>query len=247
MALRRPSKHSIDLYNQLVENQNKVRKQLRKIHKHAEETLGAGRLPALVIPKSAHKIRSNHFSGLTPEELRRRLKAYWGKYQDLKRLFANGMDSYLKETVFNGYKELWSGENGIGELPEGKFGRYSKEQIAFADEKTASVMKLYNQLFTRGVDFFMALLYTNKILDFKVIYDELHNIGGRGYSYIEQQSDFLKVYNSPKARAELVERAKEVMGEYRHSERAKKRAKQHKDKANAKLSKELDTPYHSEV
>lgn len=248
MSIRRPSKHSIDLYNQLVEQQNKVRRQLLKMHKKAEETLGAGRLPALVIPKSAHKVRPDNFirrEGMSIEKLREKLREYWARYAQMKKLFGKGIDSYLKETVFRGYKELWTGENGIGEDPEGAFGRYSKEQIQNADSRTASVMQLYNQLFTRGVDFFMALLYTNKVLDFKVIYDELHHIGGREYTYIDQQADLLKVYNSPKARLDLIRQAQEVTGDYKHSERVKKRARQRKAKDEAKLSEELGTKWHS--
>ena len=70
--LRKPSQRSINLYNRLIEQQNKVRKTLIHVHKKAEETIGAGRLPALIIPKSAHKIRNNQFSISGP--YRRRIK-----------------------------------------------------------------------------------------------------------------------------------------------------------------------------
>lgn len=225
--LRKPSQHSIDLYNKLVQQQNEVRKKLRAMHIKAEETLGAGRLPALVMPKSARKIKKSQFQGLTPEQLRARLKAYWKKYKEMKLLFAKGINSYLKNTVFKGYKELWQGKDGINELPKGRFGRYTKEQIE--NSQLGSFMELYNQLFTRGVDFFMALLYTGKVLEFKVIYDEL-NGKGRGFTYVEQQADMLKVYNSPKARTELVEKARLLTGYYEHSESVKRKAKAQENK-----------------
>ena len=38
-----------------------MRKTLQRVHKRAEETLGSGRLPALIIPRRARKIRSNKY------------------------------------------------------------------------------------------------------------------------------------------------------------------------------------------
>lgn len=234
--MRRPSQRSIDLYNQLVAQQNKVRKQLRKLHKKAEETLGAGRLPALVIPKSARKIRMHDFQGLTPEQLHARLRAYWKAYQEKKALFGKGLKSYLARTVMQGYLELWQGKDGIGEEPEGSFGRYSKEQIENSDK--GEFMQLYNQLFTRGPEFFLALLYTGRVVAFKEIYDEIRGLG-RGYRYVEQQADMLSIYASPKARTKLMEEAEKITG-YKHSKAVMKRVDNKDKNVQAKRNKGLD-------
>ena len=233
--LRKPSQHSIDLYNQLVDIQNQIRKKLKRMHKNAEEVSGAGRLPALVIPKSAHKIRRSHFEGLSPAELRARLKMYWARYKTAKELFSGGLNSYLAKTVMKGYKELWlngSGSfGGIGEKPEGYFGRFSKEQIENSDMGRA--MEVYNLLFTHGTAFFMALLYTDKIIDFKWIYDDLTG-KVEANTYLNQQIDNVVRYLSPKNRADLMKQAQYVTGEYKHSKRAKERANYAEKQANAR-------------
>ena len=82
--MRVPSERTINLYNRLVANQNKVRKTLIRLHKNAEETSGAGRLPALVIPKSARRIKNNYFQVLSKDELKRRLKAFYNKLRQAK-------------------------------------------------------------------------------------------------------------------------------------------------------------------
>ena len=206
--LRRPSKHTIDLYNQLVNQQNKVRKQLRKIHKKAEEALGVGRLPALVIPKTAHKIK--HSDSIS------NLRLFWSRYRQMKQLFSSGLKSYLAETVYKGYKELWQDEQfGIGEKPEGAFGRYSKEQIE--NSPNGRIMEVYNILFTTGAEFFLALLYTGRVIAFKYIYLEMNGVGNKEYSWIEQQADLLTNIRSPKVREKIMEEAKAYIGEYNHS------------------------------
>lgn len=196
MALRKPSQRSIDLYNQLVSQQNKVRKQLRKIHKRAEEAFGAGRLPALIIPKSARRIKMSHFEGLTPSELHRRLRVYWKTLTELKRNFAKGLKSYLAKTVKNGYMELWRDqiESHSGERPEVFNGYlYSKEQIE--NSEYGDFMKTYNRLFMLSPEVFLALLYTGRMIAFKYIYRELEKIG-RGDSsgsWLEEQNELLNL------------------------------------------------------
>ena len=161
--LRRPSQRTIDIYNQLVAKQNQVRKTLIKMHKQAEETLTAGRLPALVIPKRARKYRNMFSAGLSKTELKRRLKAFWDKYRTAKELFSGGVSSYLKQMVFKGYKDLWIEQ--LGEAPEGKFGRYTPDQIRLS--RMGRAMEVYNMLFTHGSDLFLSLLYTDRVTEFK--------------------------------------------------------------------------------
>lgn len=194
--LRKPSQRSIDLYNQLVAQQNKVRKTLRRIHKQAEEALGAGRLPALVIPKSSHKIRRNYFEGISPAELSRRLKAFWGKMAELKSLFSKGLKTYLAKTVKNGYMDLWLDqiEKHSGERPEAFNGYlFSKEQIE--NSEYGDFMTTYNRLFMLSPESFLALLYTGRMIAFKYIYREMEKVG-RGDSsgsWLEEQNDLLNL------------------------------------------------------
>lgn len=228
MALRRPSQKSIDLYNRLVAEQNKVRKTLRKIHKNAEESIGAGRLPALVVPKKARKITQRFFD-VDKSKLAQRVKEYWKKLKDMKLHFMRGIESYLAETVMKGYKELWlDSQYGIGEEPEGYFGRFSEEQIRNSDNPNA--MRSYNALFTNGAQFFLALLYSDKIIPFKYIYMELQGIGGREYSYLEQQVDILSPYVSRAERYKLMDEASEITG-YKHKESTLKKAREKEKRA----------------
>jgi len=221
--LRRPSQRSIDIYNQLVEQQNKVRKSLLKLHKEAEERLGVGRLPALVIPKRARKIRNIFNQGLSKVELRRRLQAFWRRYRQSKDLFSQGMSSYIKNTVMKGYKDLWiNNQYGIGEAPNGAFGRYSKEQIEYSDK--GDYMEVYNQLFTHGSDFFLALLYSNRIVEFKYIYADFKGDVERNY-YVEQQLEMVRDVSNAKGRKQLFEVARYYKDDYKHSKKVLKNAK----------------------
>lgn len=224
--LKKPSSRSIAIYNELVAKQNEVRNTLKRIHKHAEETLTAGRLPALVIPKRARKLRQNYFSGLSKAELRARLKKWWAQYRRMKEMFAGGINTYLKTTVFRGYKDLWTDQ--IGQDPNGYFGRYSEEQIKKSDMGHA--MEVYNMLFTHGSDFFMALLYTGKVTEFKYIYDDLVGKVEKNY-YLDDQIDKIKRYLNPANRKILFSQADKVTGNYRHSQKAINKAKKLEKKA----------------
>lgn len=223
---RIPSQKSIDLYNQLVAKQNKVRSQLRKIHKNAEEALGAGRLPAIVIPKSAHKIKRSYFEGLSPKELQRRLNIFRAKVRQAKELFAKGLQSYLGKTVKDGYLELWrdqikdfSGEDPVGFVGRDGIARmYSKEQI----EKSpyGDFMKTYNRLFRLSPEGFLALLYTGKMISFKYIYEEMKSTrAGSGYSWLDQQNDILNTASvdmgmSPKEFLHMLSSSKAIKKAY---------------------------------
>lgn len=233
--MRRPSQRSIDLYNQLVKRQNEVRKALRKIHKHAEETLGAGRLPALVIPKSAKRIRRNYFEGISKAELTRRLRMFWNSYKQARELFSgkDPLRKYLGRTVFDGYRQLWV--DLIGTDPEGSTGHYTQEQIINAGD-AGQFMEVFNKLFSRGQEmYFLALLYTKQVIEFKWIYQE-YITGGVNYEYgyLSQQRDILARYiNNPKARKELYERASEITG-YNHQNKTISKAEKRKERYERK-------------
>lgn len=194
---RRPSQKSIDLYNRLVEQASQVRKKLKRIHKRAEEAFGAGRLPALIIPKASHKVRMSQFQGLSSAELHRRLKAYWSNLANLKEMFAVGLKTYLARTVKDGYMNLWLDQirDFTGETPEVfRNHLFSKEQIE--NSKFGDFMKTYNRLFMLSPESFLALLYTGRMLSFKFIYQEMKSVGERDSmagSWLQEQNELLNL------------------------------------------------------
>ena len=212
MALRRPSQRSVDLYNQLVAQQNKVRKQLIRIHKNAEEALGAGRLPSLVIPRSAKRITRDRFYGLSTYELRRRAKEFWRKYHEAQRLFAGKrpLGRYLGRTLVDGYREIWIEKIFDGVEPEGKTGKYTSEQIEMADKNASRLMEIFNMFFARGREmFFLSMLNAGEITQFRYIYQEFDN--GLSYkedSWAQQQIDSAMRYMDSRGRL----RSKEIEG-----------------------------------
>ena len=209
--MRVPSEKTINLYNRLVANQNKVRKVLTRLHKQAEETSGAGRLPALIIPKSARKVRQNYFQGLSKEELKRRLKAFYAKLREAKRNFASGLKSYLARTLKDGYIELWRDQiqEFFGESPEGAFGKFTKEQIE--ESEGGLYMQVFNMLQQMSPSMLLALLYSGKIIQFKWIYQDMQSgLGGMKDSWTEQQLRILLPYASPKVRKEFYEKMESV-------------------------------------
>lgn len=211
MALRRPSQHSIDLYNKLVEEQNKVRRRLLRIHKKAEETISAGRLPALIIPKKARKIANNYFE-VDKINLKRRIKAFWKKYSQAKEFFGKGIKSYLSRTLKDGYLELWRNQiqEQLGIKPEGginaKVGAwyFSSSQLEEMSEEERKIAEIYNFLARLSPEVFLALLYRGKLLQFQFIYEEMRYGSSKEYSWIDQQMELLEPYRSRKVQAELL-------------------------------------------
>ena len=226
--MRKPSEHTIDLYNQLVEQQNKVRKKLYRVHKHAEETLGAGRLPSLVVPKSARKIRKNYFE-VDRASLQRRSKAFWNAYNEKKELFGQGLRSYLARTVKNGYMDLWRDQILFmsGESPEGVASRFTREQIdtSFMGE----FMEVYNKLVSLSPEVFLAMLYSGRIIQFKFIYSEMIGQGNKEYSWLDQQLDLLKETSKMKEQMRILDEMKDETG--KHQQKTIKKAEKLKERA----------------
>ncbi len=215
MALRRPSQHSINLYNKLVEQQNKVRRRLLRIHKKAEETISAGRLPALIIPKRAKKIPAGYFEVDKVAQkmlLKSRIKAFWKKYSQAKEFFGQGIKSYLSRTLKDGYLELWRNQmqEQLGIKPEGgmnaKVGAwyFSSSQLQEMSEEERKIAEIYNFLARLSPEVFLALLYRGKLLQFQFIYEEMRYGSRKEYSWIDQQVELLEPYRSRKVQAELL-------------------------------------------
>lgn len=206
--LRKPSQRTIDLYNQLVSEQNKVRKRLLRIHKRAEEAVGAGRLPALIIPKRAHKIKHNYFD-VDKATLKRRLQAFWKRYREAKAYFGQGIKSYLSKTLKEGYMELWrermaDEESGLGLEPEGYRNNFSKEQLEEMTKDQRKVAEIYNFLNRLSPEVFLALLYRGKLIQFQFIYEEMSGIRDKENSWVYQQAELLAPYHSKQNQIELL-------------------------------------------
>ena len=235
--LKTPSQRSIDLYNQLVAKQNKVRKTLRKIHKEAEASQGAGRLPALVIPKNAHKIKQSKFKGLSRAKRKAKLEAFWADYRELRDQFAGAdpLRKYIAKTVTAGYRALF--RDLIGIEPEAN-GYYSKGQIATSDELTGKYMELFNKMFRYGNEMhFYKLLITGNILEFKYFYREFMYGNENENTFVEEQLDVWKRANTIEARMQLDEALKQISPElYKelHKEETRK-------KAQNKMQRDLET------
>lgn len=224
--LRRPSQHTIDLYNQLVAQQNKVRKQLLRIHKKAEETIPTGRLPALTIPKKARRISARDFD-VDKASLRRRLQAFWSRYAQAKAFFGQGIKSYLSKTVKQGYMDLWRERMQIemGLIPEGAYGRFSALQLKEMNEDERRIADIYNFLVGLSAEVFLALLYRGKLLQFQFIYEEMkYGVKDKENSWSAQQADLLEDYHSRKVQKELLEQDEIMRDEFakeRYSTREK--------------------------
>lgn len=211
MALRRPSQHSIDLYNKLVEQQNKVRRRLLRIHRKAEEMIPTGRLPALIIPKKARKITNKYFD-VDKMSLKRKLRAFWDRYNKAKAFFGQGIKSYLSKTLKDGYLELWRSQmqEQLGLIVEGganaKYGAwyFSPLQLKEMSEEERRIAEIYNFLARLSPEVFLALLYRGKLLQFQFIYEEMKYGAKKEYSWIEQQMELLEPYHSKKVQAELL-------------------------------------------
>ena len=204
--LRRPSQHTIDLYNQLVAQQNKVRKQLLRIHRRAEETIPTGRLPALIIPKKARRISARDFD-VDKMTLKRKLQAFWDRYRKAKAFFGQGIKSYLSKTVKEGYMDLWRERMRIemGLIPEGYRGRFSQLQMKEMTEDERRIVEIYNFLESLSPEVFLALLYRGRLIQFQFIYEEMkYGIKDKENSWSAQQADLLEDLRSRKAQIELL-------------------------------------------
>ena len=236
--MRKPSQKSIDIYNQLVEKQNEVRKILTRIHKKHEEASGAGRLPALVIPKRAKKIKPSHFYERDKTLLKARIKAFWRSYGQAKELFGKGLTSYLSRTVKDGYMELWRDQILFmsGESPQGVANQFTREQME--NSYLGEFMHTYNRLNRLSPEEFLAMLYRGEIIQFKYIYAEMIGQGNKEYSWLDQQNDALNVFKSARARRELMREASEDVEEARVKHQKKTIEKAEKAMAQDEARKE---------
>lgn len=233
--LRKPSQHTIDLYNQLVAQQNKVRKQLLRIHKKAEETIPTGRLPALIIPKKARRISARDFD-VDKMSLKRKLQAFWNRYKQAKEFFGQGIKSYLSQTVKYGYIGLWLERMNVemGLIPEGNqherkdgviSGYFTPQQLKEMNEDQRRIAEIYNFLYRLSPEVFLALLYRGRLLQFQFIYEEMkYGVKDKENSWSMQQADLLEDMKSRKVQMKLLKEDEIMRDEFakeRYSTREK--------------------------
>lgn len=229
--MRRPSQRTIDIYNQLVEKQNQVRKTLIRVHKRAEETQGAGRLPALVIPKKARKVRFSDFNNsnkyfrkaLRKARMIAKIKAFWKSYKEKMGLFGKGLTSYIARTVKDGYMELWRDQILFlsGEAPAGVANKFTREQIQ--GSFMGNFMETYNKLQAMSPLKFLVLLYKGDLLQFKYIYQEMA-YGEKEQGYLWQQNELLEKNKSLRVTLADVDNMIREKPDYEHKQKTIRRA-----------------------
>ena len=157
----------ISAYEEMLKRYKKLRQQVIKVHKHFEEVTPTGRLPSLVVPKKIRKMsqRQMRMSGRKMYQMRmRELRKYVGKD-----IFGQYMKDYKRT-----YMELWRSYL-IKEDPEGRFGRFTEEQIKLAsinEPETARLMELYNSTNQLSAEQFFLALKSGKIPSFAKLYNE---------------------------------------------------------------------------
>ena len=206
---RRPSQRTIEIYNSLVEKQNEVRRRLKRIHAHAEEAFGAGRLPSLIVPPKAKKIRTNYFNDFvhkhSRKQVEKKLSNFWETYRQSKSLFGQGLRSYLSRVVKQGYVDLWKDQmlTQLGIWGEGYAGRFTEIQIKEASESDKKFMLAFNRMISLPAEMFYIMLMRKEIIQFQFIYQEMtYGYRDKENSWIDQQLSLFEKNRSWKKQVE---------------------------------------------
>ena len=186
-------------YNRRLNNLDAIRKLIVQDRASGIRSfLGAGpntkrELPASIIPRE-HKKQRFHSQTEYLRELRS-LKNY-----------RISPDSYYKVRYKRKIMELWREKisdvseqiNNKGLKPDGKFGKFSSEQIE-NNKELASYMRTYNDMQSMTTEAFKNAYFSGFIIPFRYMYGELSrygNIGGgQGYSQtLDRQVDLIKEF-----------------------------------------------------
>ena len=194
-----PSLKQLDLYDELLREQNKVRREILRRRVKLERELKGRRLPDLVVPKHAKikKLKNYRFKSF---------KEYQSKVRELKRLYGHGILSFYKssykDNVLEVYRNMIKGaleSEGIyynNYEPETLGGYYSKEQIESAGD-IGKYMRLYNQLRSMPVEKFVDMYERGYIVPLRYIYQEMiSGTKSQSVSFLEEQKEEIRIYNS---------------------------------------------------
>lgn len=185
----KPTQRQMSEYDRLARIANKVRSTLLKVRKTQEQETPTGRLPALVVPKK-HKLSNQINWRRIRKELGR--QGFLKELKESRKLFGQGLRSYLRETFKRGYLMLW--REHIGLDPEDRFGRYSPLQMREVDYKTGRFMQIYNRMLGMSPEIFYHMSKSGYLVDFKYIYAELVGKGDVEWSALDEQLSNINDY-----------------------------------------------------
>lgn len=197
-----PSMEQLETYEELLKEQNKVRRKILRNRIKEERKKARGvTLPDLIVPKYVRvkkNIKLYHFKSY---------REYQTKVKELRRLYGRGLVSYYTETykreILKGWRESIDTaikESGfaVGEFvkPEGRGGYYSREQIEYYKD-LGRYMELYNRLNAMNPEKFQDMYANGYITPLKYIYREMIQGGsvGSGISFLDEQNSLIDVYN----------------------------------------------------
>lgn len=174
-----PTGKQLRTYDEILKKYNKMRNQIVKSHRALEEHIGAGRMPALVVPERHRKmtISQIRISG-------RRLFAL--KIKQLKRVVHGGLQKFYSDYK-KSYLELYR-EYIIQEDPEGYQGRFFSD-LQIKEEKDPQMRQFmhdYNSIVNMNGTVFALLVKTGRVPEFRRLYDQFQG-GFRPYENYGQQ------------------------------------------------------------
>lgn len=194
-----PSLAQLDVYEELLKEQNKVRREILRRRVKIERERKGQRLPDLVIPKRAKikKLKTYRFKSF---------REYQSKVRELKRLYGRGIASYYKYTLKNNFLEAYrnmiqgamesEGNYRTSYEPETMGGYYSKEQIEEAGD-IGKYMRLYNQYLAMPSEKFQDMYDRGYIVPIRYIYQEMiSGTKSQSVSFLEEQKEEFRIYNS---------------------------------------------------
>lgn len=174
-----PSLKQLSAYDELLKRQNIARKRILRRRKIAEEQGGGRPLPDLVIPMKARRHRDvTKYKFDSYKEYREKMKLlsdlYGGKGSPDQQVYKNE----YKRNILSIIKDWIDKYLAFPEKPNGRFGKYSEEQIYRANqvaEDGGKFLILYNDLISLSIGEFMAMYDTGYIPTLKVIYEEIQS------------------------------------------------------------------------
>jgi len=184
------SQKQLNYYDELLKKKRQVEKKLVRYRKKQEQK--GGRLPPLILPDSpegtSKRVNWRALKRRMGAERFRKMLSEWNK------LYGEGINSYLRETLKRGYMELWRdliSRLSEGIEPKGRF--FTKEQMDAVSSDIARYMKTYNRLQWLSPSMFHYLHHKGMIIGFKEIYNEAMSLTGLQFNYLEEQNEMLDI------------------------------------------------------
>lgn len=193
-----PSIKQLELYEELLKEQNKVRREIlrRRVKQERNKSRGVT-LPDIVVPKHIRvkkNIKLYRFKSF---------QDYQSKVRELKRFYGKGIISYYKEGVKKNFlKDFVNVIQGASEnmgaydiKPEGRGGYFSQEQIVNAPSDIQDAMKLYNRYNALSPEKFAEMYENGFIAYLKYIYREMvQGTSNQQISFISESNEMINLY-----------------------------------------------------